>query len=98
MIQCFMYNQQDGLQEALSFPLPEAFSTIELCMTVERLLEDWIDVTPKYAMGHFGKSLKAIHPPEVPSGLDPRRGPTSPATSGRRGDRSPIRTYPPQTD
>lgn len=92
---CFMYNQQDALQESYSKRLPDSFSTIELCMTVERLFEDWIDTTPGYAIGHFAKSVKAIVPPEVPAGLDPRRGPSGVATSGRRGEDTAKRAWPP---
>lgn len=97
-IEVFMYSQQGGLQETYYSEVPNGFSTIELCMTLERAFEDWIDVTPGYCKAMLAKSMKALRPMEVPSGLDPRRDPSRPTPGGRRSQRSPIRTFPPQTD
>jgi hypothetical protein len=90
-LECYMYAQTEMLQESVYGYLPEAFSTIEVCMMIARTFEDWIDVTPGYTASALKKALKALCPPEVPTGLDPRRDlrPT-PSAGRKRQDRPPV--------
>ena len=62
-------SQTEASQASFSREIPSDFTLIELCMAIEVLFEDWIQLTPAYAVAQFGKSLAALHPSEVPAGL-----------------------------
>lgn len=91
---CFAQNEQ--LQAVASLNLPDSFRTVELGMCVERLIEDWCDVTPGYALAQFTKSIHHLNPVEVPVGLEPHTGPiqTGPPVAG--APRYTKRIYPPR--
>lgn len=62
-------SQSGALQEKLSRAISSDFTMIELCMSVENLFEDWIQLTPGYAVNRFDKALSSIAPSELPVGL-----------------------------
>lgn len=95
-LEVFMYSQAGTLQETFYSRLPNEFNTIDLCMTIERAFEDWIDVTPGYTKAMLAKSVKRLRPVEVASGLDPREDQPTHSPDGRRRQRSPLRTFPPE--
>jgi hypothetical protein len=65
------HTQKNVIQGAISKDLFDGFDATELCFAIAALFEDWIDITPAYAIAHFGKRVSQMHPLEVPSGLRP---------------------------
>lgn len=94
-VEVFTYSQSGKLQSTFSNGLPRNFATIELCMTLERCLEDWIDVTPGYAIAMLAKSIKALRLVEVPVGLRPLIDPIQAGASGREPKDRVRRHFPP---
>lgn len=63
------YSQSGKVQATLDRVINKNFTMIELCMALEVCFEDWIQLTPAYAVAQLSKSLSAISPSEVPVGL-----------------------------
>lgn len=94
-IEVFTYSQSETLQSVAYTQLPQGFHTMEVGMLIERLFEDWCDVTPGYACSMFSKGAKHLQAREEPNGLHPmERSPRSDLPPGH-GQRSPRRTFPP---
>jgi hypothetical protein len=63
------FSQTGTIQEKWDTTLEPYFTLIELCMAIERCFEDWIQLTPAYAVAQLRKSISLMNPSEVPVGL-----------------------------
>lgn len=61
--------QDEGIQGSMSKDLGSTFRMWQLSIAVAGVLENWLSATPKLALAQLHKELEALHPTEVPFGL-----------------------------
>jgi len=66
-------SQSEKQQGAANWVLADGFNATQLCFSIAQAFEDWIDLTPAYAIAQLGKAIRVIDPIETAQGLRPDR-------------------------
>jgi hypothetical protein len=70
-VRSVMTSQKLAVMQRYSKRLSDGYNATQLCFAIAQCFEDWIDLTPGFAMAAFAKSLSRLEPDETPSGLRP---------------------------
>lgn len=73
VLSMYCASQSGKGQGAGSWPLEDGFNATQVCFSIAQAFEDWIDLTPAYAMAQLTKTIRDLEPLEVPQGLRPDR-------------------------
>lgn len=66
-------SQSEKMQGHGTWVLEDGFNATQLCFSIAQAFEDWIDLTPAYAIAQLGKAIRVIDPLETSQGLRPER-------------------------
>jgi len=65
--------QDESIQATASGNVAEGMQSIAIAFALAGGFEDWLDVTPGYAMAQLQKRMNQLDPQELPAGLIPHR-------------------------